>query len=496
MSEDLTVPKKGLGANRVLLINPPRQNTFRMEKTRAITASIGEYPPLGLLSIAAYLKTNFPGEIEVKVIDSAVHKLTYAQLEQKIIAFMPDIVGITTFTPAMIDVVLTSRLVKSVNPHAVIVLGGHHVDCYPHQVLEEPSVDFIIRGEGEQSFFELVNNLVENKALDKIKGIGFRDKGSVYINENRGYIDDLDSLPVIDRSMIDNYAYRCALGSQNVVATIISSRGCPYQCIFCYSPQKTYRTRSTGNILQELQQITALGIREIFFYDDLFNLNTQRVIDISAAILKARLPITWSFRARVNMITDELLGIAKKSGCERIHYGLETGSDQFLKKINKEVCVADIRNAVALTKKNKILAVGSFIIGFPGEGREHIYNTFKFARELDLDYVQFGFLTAYPKTKLYSDCLANGLIKEDFWLKFAKDPLGYQKQYIPQICTDLFSEKELSLLVNAGYRLFYLRPGFILRSLLRTRSFRELFNKVHGAIVLLLEFMREGKNTG
>ena len=185
-----------------------------------------------------------------------------------------------------------------------------------------------------------------------------------------------------------------------------------------------------------------------------------------------------------------MLEIAKSSGCARIHLGIETGSNKFLELLNKDTNIDEIKNAVALIQKHKIITVGSFMIGLPGEDREHILHTFEFARKLKLDYFEIGILIVYPKTKLYRDYLDRQGGERDPWLEFAKNPLENYRHFTPLVYSDKLSRDELNNLITIGYRKFYLNPEYIFRSLLKIKNATLLSNKIRGAYFI----WKEAKN--
>lgn len=472
---------------KILFINPPSEHAVKMEMSEDVIEEMGYYPPLGLMYLASFLKNKSAYNINAKIIDCVPEKISYEKLEGQIRGYTPDMCAVTTFTPNIVDAITTVKLAKKVSSRIKTILGAHHVDSYPRESLLLAEADYICKGEGEESLLKLVESLIEGKSPKGIPGIGFKEKGSPVIDGAYPFVSDLDSLPFPDRSLIDNKLYKCSLGAEKVTATVMSSRGCPYQCTFCYCPTKNYRMRSVPNIIDELKEITKMGIKEIFFFDDLFNVSAGRVIEISRAILDAGLNIKWSFRGRVNHITDEMLDIAKKAGCERIQYGLETSSDDRLKRIKKNTTVKMIEDAVQKTNRHKIISVGSFMIGLPGETREEIFQTFKFMRSLRLNYAQISVLMPYPNTELYKDGLARGVIKKDFWKEFAQDPVSRYRDFKAEVWTEILTQDELFRLINIGYKEFYMRPSYILKSLFKTRSLKELAAKFHAGLTLAKE---------
>jgi len=476
---------------KALLISPPLDNMVEMEMSKNLVSAMGSYPPLGLLYIATYLKKFADFKVQIGIIDCPTGKIDYRELTRRIKEYAPDMIGVTACTPTIADTILTTRLAKEINPEVITVVGGHHIYCYPEETLLEDSIDFIIKGEGEVSFLKLASSLLHKYPLYDIDGIGFNDNGAIYLNEKSAFIDDLNSLPFPDRDMLPRNGYRCSVGSQNRVATLISSRGCPHECTFCYSPQKVYRSRSTENVLSEIKYLVGLGFNEFFFFDELFNATTDRVIDIAEAIISENLRIKWSFRGRVDNITQEMLKISKRSGCSRIHFGIETSSDAALKILNKKTSIGMISSSVELTRRNKIITVGNFMIGLPEESKEQIMQAFDFARKLRFDYIEIGIFTAYPHTKLYNERIEKGLKGRDIWREFAKDPFGDYKALIPPICSDRLNRKDLESLMKSGYLRYYFDPAYILRSLARVENCRELLNKIRGAYFLCNEFINK-----
>lgn len=476
---------------KVLFINPPLENIVKMEMSESIIEEMGYYPPLGLLYLATYLKEKADFPVDIRIVDCVPERLGYEELRRIIIAWAPDVCAVTTFTPTIVDALLTCKLIKEVNPAIKTVLGGHHVDSYPKETLASPYVDFICRGEGEMTFLELVRALREGRECRDVTGLGYKRNGELFIDSRFSYISDLDGIPIPDRNFINNHLYTCSLGTERTVATVMSSRGCPYQCTFCYCPTKKYRIRSVNSIIEELSDIAKRGITEVFFFDDLFNSSSERVISISQGILDEGLRIKWSFRGRINNITDRMLKIAKRSGCQRIHYGIETSSDDRLRRIKKNITVGMIEDAMKKTRVHGITIVGSFMIGLPGETRQEIFETFAFMKRLRLDYAQISVLMPYPHTELYNDGIKKGILTRDFWREFAEDPIGLYRGFQPQVWTEIIPQSELFKLINVGYKKFYLRPSYIIKSLIKTRSFKELLSKAHGAWVVLKEGIRD-----
>lgn len=456
------------------------ENTLKMERDDEFFESYGYYPPLGLLYLESYLHQSY--DCDIKILDCIVSEIGYKEIRRYISEEKPDIVGITSFTSVMYDLLKVASIIKEVSPETKVIVGGAHATIYPIETASLPNIDAVVIGDGEVTFAELVRKIALNTSIDGIKGIAFKINGNVVMTGNREYNKDLDSLPFPDRTKVPYQKYTCSIGREKVMTTVMSSRGCPFRCTFCNSPEKSYRVRSPQNIILELEKINKLGIKEVFFFDDLFNINKKRVLEICTLIKEKRLQLRWSFRGRINGIDEELVKALKESGCERIQFGIETGSDEEMKLLRKKLTTSEVRRVVSICSDLGITTTGSFMIGLPGDTIDKIKNRFRFAEGLGLDYVQYAVLIPYPYTEVYKEGIRRGFFGTDVWLEYAKKP---QPDFIPPIWEEFVKRDELYRLLNKGFRSFYFRPKFIIKSFLNLSSFGELKKKVQGAIALL-----------
>ncbi len=472
--------------NRVLLINPPQEHILPAGIEDDFIDIIGFYPPLGLMYIATVLKQN---GFDVRIIDSVPMGIDYHQLKQQISDYQPFIVGIATFTMSMVDVLLTAKLVKEVDNKINVVLGGHHVLLYPQESIKYDNVDFILKGEADYTFLELVKKLQNNADFDEllsIDGIGFFRNDKVYLNPKTAMIQNLDELPIIERSLLPMDLYKSIVGRNKMVATVMSSRGCPYKCTFCYTPSKIYRSRSTENMIEEIKYLIDLGYKEIFFFDDLFALKPQKVIDFARALRRENINIDWSFRGRINTVTKEMIDEVAKSGIHRIQFGIESGVDKTLRRIKKGITTERVREVIKWCREAKITTIGNFMIGLPDETEADIEQTLKFSRQIGLNYAQYSILVPYPFTAIYVEGLQRGIIKNDFWLEFAKDPFGVKPNFKVQYWTENVTEEFLFKTIKKSFKRFYFRPVTILNKLREIRTWQEFWYSVKGAIDVLL----------
>jgi radical SAM superfamily enzyme YgiQ (UPF0313 family) len=442
-----------------------------------VSEKTGVLPPLGIMYVASYLKQF--SDHSVDIIDCLVADLDHKEVAEKAIDY--DVVGITTITFFLVDVVKVVQEIKKLRQDIKIVIGGPHTAIYPAETLQIDGVDFVLTGESEQSFALLVDTLAgRGVGFDQIPGLYYFDEDNqLRVNPPGKFIENLDELPMPDRTFVDYQAYDSILSqstfTKSFVTTMFSSRGCPYKCIFCDRPNlgKSFRYHSPERIVAEIEHCVSLGIREIFFYDDTFTVNKQRVIDICDLIIERGINISWDIRARVNDVDLELLQLMKKAGCSRVHFGVEAGSKEMMKVLKKGISKPAAVKAFKAAKKAKIDTLAYFMIGCPGETREQMLETIDFAIELNPDYAHFSILTPFPGTPVYLELLTEG--HHDYWQDFSLNP---DPTFSPAFLPNTLPREELIDLLTMAYRKFYLRPSYLMKMGLRVRSFSELIKKI------------------
>ena len=464
---------------RILLINPPSENNLPSEVPTIVNEERGYNPPLGLMYIASYVKKY--SDHEITIIDSQVEELSLDQLKERIRICDPDVIGMTVMSFTLIDCLKVADASRKINKDVIIVLGGPHPNLYPNETINLRNIDFLVLGEGEINFLDLMNNL---RNPENVKGIVYKDGNKAIITESSKLIDNLDAVPFPDRRMTPYKRYTSLLAKNNYITTMITSRGCPYKCIFCDRPHlgKVFRARSAKNVVQEIKECYGIGITEILIYDDTFTIDRKRVVDICNLIIKSRMKISWDIRARVNTVDFPLLKLLKKAGCDRIHYGVEAGNDDILRILQKGITKKQVKEAFALTKKADIQTLAYFMIGSPRETKETILESINFAKELDPDYVHFTITTPFPGTYLYYLGLKEKIIKNDVWKEFAKNP---KKNFIPPLWEENMDREELIILLRRAYKDFYIRPRYIIKRLINLRSMDE-FRKMAKAGIKVL----------
>ena len=467
---------------KVLLINPPNHNEIIGNNPPVIEEERGYNPPLGLLYLAGYLEQH--SQHQVEVLDCQVSEIGYERLRELVAERQPEVVGVTVMTFTILDVIKTVGLVKEAAPSARVVLGGPHAHIFPRETISLPGVDYLVRGEGEIPFFELVEHLDDHRYLARVPGLVFMREGQVVDTGTPPLNTHLDELPFPSRHLTPYQKYSSVLASRNPVTTMITSRGCPFKCIFCDRPHlgKRFRARSANNVVDEMQLCAEMGIRYFLIYDDTFTINRQRVLDICAEIRRRRLDIAWDIRARVDTIDRDILGALASAGCQGIHYGVEAGSDRILKVLGKGITLQQVREAFRLTKQAGISTLAYFMIGAPSETREDILQTINLACELDPDLVHMTILTPFPATSLYFRGLEEGFIDRDYWREFAANPTA---DFQPPYWEENLTRDELIDLIDLAYKKFYTRPRYVIRQVLKVRSWREFRRKAAAGLKVL-----------
>lgn len=466
---------------KVLLISPPQLNMLPTNVPSIVDEETGCYPPLGLTYIAACVEKYTDHQIEI--LDTHVERMNYEQINNEIRKRNPDIVGIQTMTFTLIDVLLTARIVKGLDKNIPVILGGPHVNIYPEETISNPEIDFLVLGEGEYVFCDLINALFQKKDLSKIKGIVYKRNGEIINTGKREFITNLDSLPFPARHLVPYQKYYSVLAKRTPITTMMTSRGCPFKCIFCDRPQlgKIFRYRSSESVVDEMEECARMGIKEMFLYDDTFSINKKRVIDICEEILRRNLRIIWDIRARVDTIDEKILKKLKLAGCERIHYGVEAGTQEVLNTLRKGITLSQAENAIRWSKEAGITTLAYFMIGNPKESREQIEETIKFALRIKPDYVHIAITTPFPATELYRNGLERKILRYDYWKEFAEGP---RMDFAPELWEENLTRQELIRLLRSAYRKFYMRPGYILKRIHKVKSWLEFKRKAKAGLKL------------
>jgi len=413
--------------------------------------------PLGLGYIAAVLEKH---NIEVEILDAQVKGLGIEDIIKYIEKSSPKIIGITTLTANIKTAVEIARRVRLADKGRITVFGGPHAMYDYENLLNHYAVDFIVYGEGEFIFLNLLKALESGSPPAQVKGVIYNENGSIRWNKGEIFVDDLDRLPFPARGLTDFNAYlKHFTHNLSCAAQILTSRGCPYKCAFCSSGNTFYkwRGRSPKNIIAEMKDIIDKfpGVKSFSFMDDNFTLDHQRVFEICRLIIRTGLnKYPWDCLSRCANLNEDLLLLMKEAGCIRIHYGIESGSTQILENISKRIDLGEAKRVMALTKKSGIEAYAFFMVGNPGESDASIKKTVEYAVSLKPTYMNWFVTQVYPGTRLAE------LQPQRDWVKYVyepeiKNPSIYTHPCVPVFSPEGFDREMLKREVAGIMRLFF-----------------------------------------
>lgn len=367
---------------------------------------VNAYPPLGLGYLASVLLRDEALQARVRIMDFGL--LPHLSAEEAVDRIMehgaPDIVGLSCLTNNFKASLELTGVLKETNPGIRVVLGGAHPSVDPKAAAACPGVDAVVYGEGEATFLELVRRAARGDWAEGLEGTACRCDDEIVVHPPRALIEDLDALPTPARGLMELEKYGLRADDGGPVFTLITSRGCPYECTYCYKGVfgRKYRTRSASSVLEEIDELkTDYGARHLYFGDDIFMLHAERVGEICEGLLGDEL--SWSCLARVDSVTPDLLALMKRAGCTQIHYGIESGVPEILKRIRKKIDLEAVERAVQWTREAGIRSKGYFMAGLPGDTEQSLARTLRFAKRLELDEVMFSLATPFPGTALWKE---------------------------------------------------------------------------------------------
>ena len=381
---------------KITFVNSPLQDYEKVEKKEYYTT-----PPIGLGYLATI--TQNLGH-NVNLIDAEALGLSLEQSVNEVISQSPDLVGINLITPTFNLSKQIIQRIKQKRPKTKIIVGGTHATINPEQSLKQiPEADILIRGEGELTLTELLNNNL-NPFL--IKGVSYKKNHKIINNQDREKIQNLDVLPFINRDFFIDDPHQ---NNRNLKSVIMGSRGCPYTCSFCSAPLtsgRKIRTRSIENIVDEMEMLKQEhGIDSVHFLDNDFIYNKDRILGLADELRARNLNINWRALARTDIIArfgGDFLKKIKKSGCYQLVFGIESGSQRILDLMKKGTNPEQARQAVQLCKDVGIKTKAYYMFGYPTETLEEMNQTLNLAKELNTDTACFVLAKAYPSTEMYN----------------------------------------------------------------------------------------------
>lgn len=372
---------------------------------------------------------------DLYVIDANIDDLSEEAVKKKIADEKPDLVMVSAMTIMYRRMTHTAfRLIKEVDKNIISVVGGIYPTQSLNMIIKDPNIDFIVSGEAEERLPQLLQAIEAGSGFDKLDGVSYKKDGSpnFTINASRAFIQNLDSIPFPDYSLVDvkKYSMYGQKYTQNFqfrqfpFAETMSSRGCSFKCTFCssndlYAGRPTIRYRSPQNVLAEIDMLVKTqGTRELIFLDDSFLQSKKRFMEIMQGIIDRQYGLLWkSNNLSIFLMDEEVVQMMKKSGCYQLNVSIESGSQRTLDAIKKPVKLHKISKTIQRIKDAGIELTSNFVIGFPHETMEDIRETFKYAEEIDIDLVLFSIATPLPATELYDEAISAGALPEDFNLE-------------------------------------------------------------------------------
>lgn len=454
---------------RVQLIQPNYSFAYGFRK-RASSIT----PPLGLCYLASVLEKN--GH-HVKIIDMEAENLTEKYLLNKIKKFDPEIVGLTCTTATYPIALEISKMVKEINNEIITIMGGPHISASFQQAIQFDYIDFCVIGEGENTIRDLISCIENDEENYKnIKGITFKIKDKIYYTGLREHINNIDDIPFPSRHLLKG-KYKASIHRDfgEPMDVMMTSRGCPFNCVYCASNLifgRKCRKRSIENILNEIKTIIEeRNIKNLLFWDDTFTLDNKRVEKLCMELITLRYDLAWICNARPDTVNKKTLFLMKKAGCAMIFYGVESGVPKMLNRMNRNMSLSQIKKAFKISHENKLWTVATLIYGMPWDTNETILQSYKFAESLTPSFLFASILAPHPGTHIYNYALKNNIIKEINWS--IPNQFKGQPEAHPTVCLNL-SRSDLQEYQKKSYNWFYTNPKYYLRNLKRVRNWKDL----------------------
>ena len=464
---------------KVILISPPYLDLYGK-----LSKAAGRYFPLGLGYIASYLRAY--GQHDVQMYEPEAQNLTYPDLAKIIHEQQPDMVGLTSSTPNFLNALKLAKIIR-VNSSAKIILGGVHASSLPEFVAETYSdlIDVVVVGEGEQTMLELANAQDKRLGMESIKGIVYKSGPKTLHNESRPFICDLDSIPFPARDLIPQHLFKPNLHNARYrkCLTILTSRGCPFNCSFCAArivSGRKYRMHSADYVLEEMKMLKdQYQAQQLIITDDTFTMDPGRLEKICRGMIDRKLNLKWFCFSQVNTVNKEILKLMKRAGCYSIGFGIESANKETLKQMGKpidpKIALAAVKCANALGLKTQAF----YILGAPGETREQMLNTLKFAKKVNATLAFFNMLVPFPGTKDFDFFFSGTPLKEIEWQNFVA---------VGEKCVLKNSKveaREIEKMIARANTFYYFNLRRLLNLLFQVRTFYELSNYLKGGAALL-----------
>jgi anaerobic magnesium-protoporphyrin IX monomethyl ester cyclase len=443
--------------DRCLLVNLPYyEDIFGRSAVKAAVS-----PTTIVMSLSTVAPAVRSLGCKVRILDLNLSRHPEAVFRAEMESFQPGYVGFS-FTTAIFHLAKKyAEGAKRILPGTVVVAGGPHASVLPGEVLGHAAFDTVVRGEGDLTLADII----DNASLEKLPGISFRMGGEIVHNPLRPNIPNLDSLrfPALDLYDIPRYRHPRFMARQNPVAPMETSRGCYGACRFCSSRVTKFRVKSVDRVIDEMLYIRSLGFREIHLVDDMFTANIKRVKAICQTMIDRKLGISWYPRGgiRVDHVDQELFTLMKAAGVWKVAYGIESGNQDILNTIGKGITLDQIRHAIRLAKNAGLSVDGYFMLGHPEETEETIKETIRFSTSLGLDYAKYAINIPLPGTPQFDDWDRQGVIKTRDWTKYTFSTSPREIYDHPTVAWEIIEKY-----YRRAPRIFYFRPSYMAQRLI------------------------------
>lgn len=453
---------------------------------------MGRYvvPPLGILTLASYLRTERKNEIEVQILDTGFERLPAEKCADKISEFDPDVVGISALSIESAGLHRLAGVAKRVKPSVKVIAGGPHATAFYDFVLKDKNVDYVVAGEGERTFIELLDYLRDDSIPPSdMRGLAQRINGEIVFGGVRSPIEDLDSLPMPAWDLINlkGYSNFTKFTSMNTFvartpyAPLFTSRACPYRCAYCHSMfGKRFRAQSPPRVLEEIELLhKRYGAKEFHIYDDVFNFDRNRVLEICDQIKKRGLDIKFAFPngVRGDLMTKDVVRALVQAGAYSITYAVETASPRIQRLIHKNLDLEKVYHAVEWTYEFGAIPCGFFMLGFPTETFEEMKQTIAYAVHSKMLRALFFSVVPFPRTELF-EIAKRAYPHYDFSYEFS--PTMYywaEKPFYNKV-----SDIDVEALTHKAWMSFYLKPWRMWNLILRLPKNYSFFDAVFNGI--------------
>jgi len=447
----------------ILFVDPPP--TLEWTPESGLTKAGRRWPSFSVTGERTYNYLNLSAAAvlrekghHVSYLDCQVEDLSLEHAVQRTVDIQPDMLIMYIEQLTMeVDFEILRRLRGKITP--LIVCVGPFVTPLDEEFLDAcAEANVVVRGEFDYVVAKIAHRLEEGGDWHDVQGISFKMDGRLCRVGDVQHVADVDALPIPAYDLIDLSKYTESVNTNLPVATMITSRGCPYQCVYCWWPQTIYthkwRSMSVDRVLREVKVLVEeMGVREIEFDDDIFEMNRDRVIAICEGMKQEGIDVFWAPQCRPDKVDKELLMIMRDAGCKRILYGCESGVQEVLDKMKKAFSVEDISRATKETKEAGIDVLNCFMLGFPWDTEETIERTIEFACEINAEFTQFGIPTPLPGTEYMDIIRDGGFLQTEDWSRFS----GFSQAVVsfPHL-----HRERLDYWEKEAYRRYYLRWGY------------------------------------